>query len=52
MAPPKSLAPQIAKASGPEQIREILREGLASICTTFEKGRNQAIQGAINERQN
>ncbi len=40
----KRLAPQIAKTKDPEKIRELLRDGLNGICTTFEKGLNQAIQ--------
>lgn len=49
---PKRLAPQIAKTNDPEKIRELLRDGLNGICTTFEKGLNQAIQGATDEAQN
>ena len=49
---PKRLAPQIAKTKDPEKIRELLRDGLNGICTTFEKGLNEAIQGATNEGRN
>jgi len=49
---PKRLAPRIAKANDPEEIRELLRDGLNGVSTTFEKGLNEAIQGATNEGQN
>ena len=48
----KRLAPQIAKTKDPEKMRGLLRDGLNDICTTFEKGLNQAIQGATNEGRN
>ena len=45
----KRLAPQIAKTKDPEKIRELLRDGLNRVSTRFEKGLNDAIQGATNE---
>lgn len=48
----KRLAPRIAKTKDPEKIRALLRGGLNGISTTFEKGLNEAIQGATNEGRN